>query len=109
MPAIRGESSDSFLDLDIFNLSGAGPGAAGGGSDKAAAKPPASRPAPGSGGGEMEIEEGGGEDNAPLFWLLASVASTGPAWAELQPSGSTPSATWGGRLIGLCLLHNEVN
>ena len=109
MPAIRGESSDSFLDLDIFNLSGAGPGAAGGGSDKAAAKPPASRPAPGSGGGEMEIEEGGGEDNAPLFWQPGKRGFYWPRLGRASAERLNAFRNVGGRLIGLCLLHNEVN
>ncbi|KAK6960404.1 E3 ubiquitin-protein ligase UBR5 [Biomphalaria glabrata] len=95
----REMSSDSFLDLDIFNLS----------SEKSKTPPTASAVNSSRGEGlacDLLMEEDI-EDNAPLFWQPGKRGYYSPRIGKASPERLNAFRNIG-RIIGLCLLQNEI-
>ncbi|KAH9487956.1 E3 ubiquitin-protein ligase ubr5 [Bulinus truncatus] len=95
----REMSSDSFLDLDIFNLS----------SEKSKT-PPAAAAVNGSRGEGLTCDllmEEDIEDNAPLFWQPGKRGYYSPRIGKASPERLNAFRNIG-RIIGLCLLQNEI-
>ncbi|CAG5118736.1 unnamed protein product, partial [Candidula unifasciata] len=100
----REMSSDSFLDLDIFNLS----------SDKSKTPPSSSAAAAaasaartGEGLACELLMEDDIEDNAPLFWQPGKRGYYCPRIGKASPERLNAFRNIG-RIIGLCLLQNEI-
>ncbi|XP_059176788.1 E3 ubiquitin-protein ligase UBR5-like isoform X3 [Physella acuta] len=94
----REMSTDSFLDLDIFNLS-----------EKSKTPPSASSVSGTRGEGlscDLLMEEDI-EDNAPLFWQPGKRGYYSPRIGKASPERLNAFRNIG-RIIGLCLLQNEI-
>ncbi|GFO10305.1 E3 ubiquitin-protein ligase ubr5 [Plakobranchus ocellatus] len=102
----REMSSDSLLDLDIFNLS----------SDKTSKTAPSSSSVAAAGGSgsrgaeslacDLLMEENS-EDNSPLFWQPGKRGFYTPRIGKASPERLNAFRNIG-RIIGLCLLQNEI-
>ncbi|CAL1532111.1 unnamed protein product [Lymnaea stagnalis] len=95
----REMNSDTFLDLDIFNLS----------SEKSKTPPSASSVSGARGEGltcDLLMEEDI-EDNAPLFWQPGKRGYYSPRIGKASPERLNAFRNMG-RIIGLCLLQNEI-
>ncbi|KAL8591738.1 hypothetical protein ACOMHN_032280 [Nucella lapillus] len=109
------DGSESLLDLDIFNLSSNHPSSSAAAATAAAAAdkkksgtPSASAPGGSTsrtGGGEEEEEEV--DDSAPLFWQPGKRGYYSPR-AGRNCAERLNAFRNVGRIIGLCLLQNEI-
>ncbi|BFZ21562.1 hypothetical protein BsWGS_24601 [Bradybaena similaris] len=103
----REMSSDSFLDLDIFNLSSDKSKTPPSSSAAAAAAAAASVTRTGEGLACELLMEDDIEDNAPLFWQPGKRGYYCPRIGKASPERLNAFRNIG-RIIGLCLLQNEI-